>query len=304
MIGTPETATAQVNAQRANNNPTPFPYTAPTATAPNGTSIGGTALTSDTQSFFDRMAGLGVFNQPTATPLAPPPIAMAAGGIVPEPVMGVGLHSGQTYTFGERGPETVVPQGQSVSDVRGKGGTGSYAGGGTIGYDPASGAAGANAFIAQFNQQQAAPQPAAAPPAASQPVAAPPPLPTQQTSALTPPAPAAPQFAGMPGPAPAQNYNAPLSPNVFNPSNLPSIVARGYNSSPLTPLFPNVGIATNGGQSLIPSAQRYNSLLPSEQQNYSGALQDEFGVVPQDIYSIMQKLMPRVSGLRTPRFAN
>jgi len=101
-----------------------------------------------------------------------------------------------------------------------------------------------------------------------------------------------------------QNYNAPLSPNVFNPPNLQSVVARGYNSSPLTPFFPNVGIATNGGQSLIPSAQRFNSLLPSEQQNYSGALQDEFGVVPQDIYSIMRKLMPQRSGLRTPNFAS
>jgi len=32
----------------------------------------------------------------------------AAGGIIPEPVFGIGA-SGQTYTFGENGPETVVP---------------------------------------------------------------------------------------------------------------------------------------------------------------------------------------------------
>jgi hypothetical protein len=33
---------------------------------------------------------------------------MAGGGIIGEPVFGVGA-SGRTYSFGERGPETVVP---------------------------------------------------------------------------------------------------------------------------------------------------------------------------------------------------
>ena len=36
------------------------------------------------------------------------PKKQAAGGIIPEPVFGIGA-SGQTYTFGENGPETVVP---------------------------------------------------------------------------------------------------------------------------------------------------------------------------------------------------
>ncbi len=33
----------------------------------------------------------------------------AGGGIIPEPVLGVGLRSGTGYTFGERGPEYVMP---------------------------------------------------------------------------------------------------------------------------------------------------------------------------------------------------
>jgi hypothetical protein len=36
-------------------------------------------------------------------------VAMAAGGIIREPVSGVGLRSGASYSFGERGAETVTP---------------------------------------------------------------------------------------------------------------------------------------------------------------------------------------------------
>jgi len=36
-------------------------------------------------------------------------IAMANGGVIGEPVAGVGLRSGSSYSFGERGPETVTP---------------------------------------------------------------------------------------------------------------------------------------------------------------------------------------------------
>jgi hypothetical protein len=36
-------------------------------------------------------------------------IAMANGGVIEEPVFGVGLRSGDTYSFGERGKETVTP---------------------------------------------------------------------------------------------------------------------------------------------------------------------------------------------------
>jgi hypothetical protein len=36
-------------------------------------------------------------------------IAMANGGVIREPVAGVGIRSGNSYSFGERGPETVTP---------------------------------------------------------------------------------------------------------------------------------------------------------------------------------------------------
>ena len=35
--------------------------------------------------------------------------AYASGGVISEPVMGWGLHTGRGYSFAERGPETVVP---------------------------------------------------------------------------------------------------------------------------------------------------------------------------------------------------
>lgn len=35
--------------------------------------------------------------------------AMAGGGVIGEPVAGIGLRSGGSYSFGERGPETVLP---------------------------------------------------------------------------------------------------------------------------------------------------------------------------------------------------
>jgi hypothetical protein len=38
-------------------------------------------------------------------------IAMAGGGVIREPVLGVGLRSGSSYSFGERGTETVTPGG-------------------------------------------------------------------------------------------------------------------------------------------------------------------------------------------------
>jgi hypothetical protein len=56
------------------------------------------------------------------------PASMAKGGVIPELVVGKGLASGRTYTFGEKGPETVVPGlGKKPK------GDGSYASGGTIG---------------------------------------------------------------------------------------------------------------------------------------------------------------------------
>jgi hypothetical protein len=34
---------------------------------------------------------------------------MANGGVIGEPVSGIGMYSGRSYSFGERGPETVTP---------------------------------------------------------------------------------------------------------------------------------------------------------------------------------------------------
>lgn len=41
----------------------------------------------------------------------------ASGGIIPEPVIGVGLRSGRGYGFGENGPETVTPGAGGARDV-------------------------------------------------------------------------------------------------------------------------------------------------------------------------------------------
>jgi hypothetical protein len=44
-------------------------------------------------------------------------IAMANGGVIGEPVAGVGLNSGKSYSFGENGPETVTPGVGGSGDV-------------------------------------------------------------------------------------------------------------------------------------------------------------------------------------------
>ncbi len=90
----------------------------------------------------------------------------------------------------------------------------------------------------------------------------------------------------------------------FNDPNLQKVVQRGYNSDPNTPLFPQIGVATNGGQSLIPSMQRLNTLLPSEQSLYGGAIQDEFGGNAADTFALSQKLAPGANNLSTPNYKN
>lgn len=50
-------------------------------------------------------------------------LGFAAGGIVREPVFGFGLRSGNSYSFGERGPEMVTPLGGSAGSYGGGGGT-------------------------------------------------------------------------------------------------------------------------------------------------------------------------------------
>ena len=46
-------------------------------------------------------------------------IARASGGWIDEPVLGIGLNSGKPWTFGEQGPEMVVP-GKNVGQITGE----------------------------------------------------------------------------------------------------------------------------------------------------------------------------------------
>ena len=169
----------------------------------------------------------------------------AQGGVIPEPVMGKGMMSGQSYMFGEKGPEAVVPNDlfqKIMSENRGE-----------MNYSENDGKTRRSIRVKPDNSY-------------------------------------------------AQGGTIGYNPEVFNPAGLGDVVNRGYNSIPQVPLLPSVGVAT-GGTSLIPSAQRLNSLLPSEQQSYAGSLQDEFGVVPEDVFSLSRKLAPKVTGLTTPRYA-
>ena len=97
-------------------------------------------------------------------------------------------------------------------------------------------------------------------------------------------------------------YSMDYNPKVFNPPMLSDIVSRGYNT-PGVPLMPQVATLTGNGQSLIPSSQSLFNALPSERASYSGFLQDEAGVAPQDVFELTRRLAPQVTGLRTPRFA-
>ncbi|MCU1616782.1 MAG: putative phage protein, partial [Frankiales bacterium] len=55
-------------------------------------------------------------------------LAMYGGGVITEPVVGIGARTGNSYSFGERGPETVTPSAAAAMPGYGMGGGG---GGGT-----------------------------------------------------------------------------------------------------------------------------------------------------------------------------
>lgn len=227
--------------------------------------------------------------------ILPGAVPYAGGGIIPEPVVGIGLRSGQSYTFGEKGPEEVEPAEKPYANS----GTGSFAYGGTIGYEPP------NLAQEKMDLLETTGQPIyngtswyQTPPPAPQPSA-----PQQYTTGLfsrdttsgtrTP----QPFMSGQSGQS-GQSY-AP--PSLFNPSGLAGNIAGPLNPNG-NPNFPQFSHFTGGGQSLIPSAQRLNQSTGSERSLYSGFLQDEAGVVPEDIWELVRKLSPRVSGLRTPSF--
>lgn len=220
----------------------------------------------------------------------------AKGGVIPEPVIGIGQRSGQMYQFGEQGPETVVPAGDTLAEAN----------------DRRGGVQSPDAV--ERNRPHQIPR------------GTPPPMPGHPPKAQG----VIERLMHMPGDIHYSEddgtikrsikvnhyatggtigYDPSQTPSLgqnaggfFNDPNLANVVSRGYNSNPGVPLFPQVGLATNGGQSLIPSAQRMNALLPSEQQLYAGTLQDEFGAQPEDVFTLARKLAPQVSSLRTPNY--
>ncbi len=97
--------------------------------------------------------------------------------------------------------------------------------------------------------------------------------------------PSKPTYAGQ-----GQGDNA--APDIF------SKVPQGLGSS-----FPQINQIT-GGQSLIPSAQRLAMSTPTEKAFYSGFLQDEAGVNPDDVFDMSKRLAPQISNISTPRFTN
>lgn len=200
------------------------------------------------------------------------------GGVIPEPVTGVGDISGQPYKFGEAGPEAVIPNDElekMPSDMLER--LMQASGKVDIHTDGPDGKKQKMSFILKA------------------PVKGPKPSPSKAVNSYA--------DGGTIGYDPS---NVPSlgsqGAGFFNDPNLQTVVNRGYNSSPQTPLFPQVGIATGQGQSLIPSMQRLNSLLPSEKSLYSGALQDEFGAQPDDIYALSQSLAPGARNLTTPNY--
>ena len=205
----------------------------------------------------------------------------AQGGVIPEPVTGVGDVSGQPYKFGEEGPEAVMSNEMlqklmavaSKVDFHSKGSDGkSQRITMTLGGPPKLGAK-KKADMPTDDHDQ---------------------MPMNSYAS-----------GGAIGYDPSRVPTlGSQSAGLFNDPNLANVVGRGYNATPSVPLFPQIGIATGGGSSLIPSAQRLNSLLPSEQGLYGGALQDEFGVWPNDVFAMTRALAPQVSGLRTPRYTN
>jgi hypothetical protein len=65
----------------------------------------------------------------------------------------------------------------------------------------------------------------------------------------------------------------------------------------------NPGGAFGVGKETLPSIQRWNRLMPSEQQGATGYWQDQLGVSSQDVMGLMQKLKPHGAMSSTPRWA-
>lgn len=189
---------------------------------------------------------------------------MARGGIIPEHVVGMGMDSGQTYEFGEEGPEgvvgnTVIPN-EMLERLLEVSGDVSFA----------KDSKGGQRMSFKLNKS---------------------------------PKKGAPKIDNSYAAGGAIGYSMDYNPKVFNPPDLSGIVGRGFNT-PGVPLPPQVGMLTGGGQSLIPSAQSISNALPSELGAYSSFLTDEAGVPSDDVFSLAKRLAPQVSGVRTPSYSS
>lgn len=261
------------------------------------------------------------------------------GGQVNEPVIGRGLFSGQTIFIGEAGPETIVPEGDTVAEVkkRSKAKSGDihdsplpgvsapqsapgfgvsdvfdrplslFADGGVIGANP-NVYQGLSGFGTNGKLRLAPNDPDAANLMAKYPglyeiTSAQNTLPTPGLSfgqggafqSYSAPA-AAPTTGTFGGSSPIGGGFAPQS--LFNPG-APSILNN------LGGQFPQVGNLTGGGASLIPSVQKLGLATPTERSFYSGYLQDQAGVVPEDVFDLARRLNPgaKAGAIRGTRYA-
>jgi len=90
----------------------------------------------------------------------------------------------------------------------------------------------------------------------------------------------------------------PLSGGVFNPPDLQGQLDKGFAGTKSPPQLQ----AATGGTSLVPSAQRWNNLLPSERSFYEGSLNDLWGVPAGDVGELMARGRTQPYGM-TPRYA-
>lgn len=85
-----------------------------------------------------------------------------------------------------------------------------------------------------------------------------------------------------------------LSGKLFNPPGLQGQIDKGFAGVKSPPQLQ----AATGGTSLLPSAQRWSNLLPTEQKFYQGSLQDLWGIPPEDVTALQgqgrmkRQLMP------------
>lgn len=194
----------------------------------------------------------------------------ADGGVVPEPVIGIGMMSKQPYMFGENGPEGVVPTdalpdflksrtGQQVMGGR------AYATGGLVGYDPSQDTTMLDAGMYGTPYQ-------------SQTISA-------DQSAQNPYSAYGDNAAGIPGGNPFQQLAADNA--------LPPFLQRVYGQQ-----AGNASVGTNTPQRFalpqgvpLVSSMAYAQMSPSEQQALLSLISAS-GIDPQDYLAQIQMMNP------------